>query len=169
MKAIIGCIVGGLLLLLGPQLLSGNASGSGSIAAPTTALTTTFPETLPEVSTIPLALPQPSTSTSAPPSTSTSTTATTTPVDRHERDWPVTRFLPYETTAWQVDYRLEAAPSWLILEITLTPIVNRPDQVAERRTALKAAKAEVLTWLEARGAAPGTYGVVWRPAEAERL
>lgn len=81
--------------------------------------------------------------------------------------FPVTQSLPYETTTWKVDYRTEGAH--LILRITLTPIVNRSEQAADRRAALKQAKTEVLAWLESKGAAAGTYGIIWQPTEAMNL
>lgn len=95
------------------------------------------------------------------------TTTTLVPVDRDEVRWPVIQALPYETTTWKVDFRV--VDNQLILRITLTPIVNRAEQAAERRTALREAKRAVLTWLATKGAAPGTYGVVWAPPEAADL
>lgn len=158
MKLTVACIVVGLALLIGPSVVSGN----GSRTTASSAATTTFPETLPELSTIPQPLFQPSTST-------TSTTSTTLiPVDQFEVIFPVTQALPYATLTWKVDYRIHG-PGMLVLHITLMPVVNHADQLAGRQAAMKQAKTEALAWLAAKGAAPGTYGAVWQPAEAERL
>ncbi len=115
-------------------------------------------------STPPTAPPTP-----APPLPSTSTTGPTTttrPTDAAETTWPLVQFLPHETPTWSVDFRIAAGR--LVLTVTLLTVLNRPEQVAERRAALTAAKADVLAWLDARRGGQ-SYEVVWRPGEAAGL
>jgi len=169
-KLIALLVVAGLAVLAGPTLLNAShpvvkaAPVSGDLPEPTpTTSREAFPETtglrltstVPTVTsttTIPVALP-----------------TTVVPVDTQEVRFPVTQVLPYETPRWKVDYRLDGTQH-LSLVITLMPLTNRADQVAERRAQLVAAKAEALAWLLERGGTKSTtYPIVWFPAEAATL
>lgn len=179
MKVCIAAIVAGLALLVVPHLGAKAPTPLNRVSAPTEhvteldvsdrTLTGQRPDIAPSTSTSP--------STNSPPSTSTSTSTSTTrapgptttlrPVDTDEVRFPIIQALPFETPNWKVDYRMEGAA--LILRITLTPIINRPEQLAARAETLKASKVEVLAWLTSKGAPPGTYGVIWTPSDASKL
>lgn len=165
-------IVGGLALFaagrVGDRAPDTEASPTSMMPAPDPVLAR-----VPEITEPPTTVPPSSTSTSRSITSSTTTAPTTTttlvPVDRHELDHPVTQALPYETPRWSIDYRIDSA-NRLSLTITLLVVLNHPDQVAERRAALVAYKAEALAWLRERtGVTERTYPIVWRPAEAASL
>jgi hypothetical protein len=166
-RTIAACLVSGLALLAAPHL-------SGHRTAPTASL---VPETTVETLVLDTASPdtaspdtQAPTTQPAPPSTSRGSLVTTTTgraVDRLEVDQPLTQYLPHETRGWAVDYHMEGPR--LVLTITVLSVVNRADQAGERKAQMAANKADALAWLAARGAKPGSYGILWRPSEAAGL
>jgi hypothetical protein len=167
-------IVGGLGLFALGRMDAGRApvtETTASAPAPDVQVLRTQPEpTDPPTTMTPSST---STSRSITPSTTTTvvaptTTTTLVPVDRHEVDHPITQALPYETPRWSIDYRIDAA-NRLSLTITLLVVLNHPDQVATRRAALVAYRAEALGWLAERGVTARAYPITWRPAEAAQL
>lgn len=108
----------------------------------------------------------PTTTRPAPTTSTAPSTTTTRATDASEVTHPLTQHLPHETPNWQIEWTVRE--DRLTLTVTLLVVLNRPEQVTERRAALIAAKADVLAWLGAR-ATPGSYSVVWRPGEAAAL
>jgi hypothetical protein len=162
-KLIAILVVAGALVLGGPHLLNADhppVHGSGD--APTTVAA--FPETsrLPETT-------RPSVVSTVTSTTIPVVTTTVVPVDTQEVAYPVIQALPYETPRWRIDYRIDTGQH-LHLVITLMTLVNRADQVSERRAQLVEAKAEALAWLMERGGVkPSTYPITWFPSDAVAL
>lgn len=164
-------------VVLGAFLLAPHGTGGGTPAQEVTA-----PDLLdagmPTVASLPAAPPRPAPAvtplvtspTPLNPVTTTapsSTTTTTRPVDAAETRWPVVQFLPVDTPTFSITWRTEGPA--LVLRITLVAVVNRADQLAERKAQLSSAKADALSWLAAHGTPAGSYGVIWSPAEAAGL
>lgn len=87
--------------------------------------------------------------------------------DRLERDVPLVRVLPHESTTYRVDYRL--VDEGLVLVVTLAPPLNRAEQLPERQAQLAAAKREALQYLASQGAPPGSHPIEYLPPEAAEL
>lgn len=82
-----------------------------------------------------------------------------------EREQPIVRWLPHDTTHYLIDYHV-APDGSLDLTITLYGILNDAGQLAEYRAALKQYKAEALDYLRSHGADPAQYRIEYKPPEA---
>ncbi|MFP5319468.1 MAG: hypothetical protein ACLGI2_14400 [Acidimicrobiia bacterium] len=113
---------------------------------------------------------------SASSSTSTSSTASTAApfaqgrqrTDRLEREQPLARVLPHQTTHYAIDYRV-AADGSLELTVRLFAVLNDVDQLAQYEEQLRRYKAEALEFIRAQGEDPGRYRITYGPPDAAAL
>lgn len=166
-RLIIACIVAGLALLIGPNLL--DRPTDPAIVA------TEAPD--PSLSLSTVVIPE-----LGAASTSTTTTTTTPHPHAHDEEevedrgtgdpvearWPVTKSLPMDTAEWRVDYVVEGGR--LVLVVTLRAVLNRPDQRPAYREKLRDYKAQVMGWLlQTTGQPASSYSIRWLPPEAATL
>lgn len=172
MNKLIALLVVVGLSLIGAPRLAGYFGPSGVPDVPLGAFPETtepFPEMAPETIVLSPTTTARPTTTVAPTSTTLAMTTTLVPVDGDEVEFPIIQRLPHETPRWSIDYHIEGR-NRLVLTVTLMTLVNRADQVDERRAQLARHKAEALAWLmEVTGTQAKTYPITWLPAEAASL
>lgn len=161
-------LAGVALLVVGSRADRGGEPAQPSAASPATSVVATTRAT--EV-----ARATSSTRATVAASVSTSTSSTAAPfaqgrqqTDRLEREQPLARALPHQTSHFGIDYRV-AADGSLELTVHLFAVLNDADQLAQYEEQLRRYKAEALDFIRAQGEDPGRYRIVYQPPDAARL
>ena len=159
-------LAGVALLVVGSTADRGGEPAQPSAASPATSVVVTTRAT--EVA-------RATSSTRATVAASVSTSSTAAPfaqgrqqTDRLEREQPLARALPHQTSHFGIDYRV-AADGSLELTVRLFAVLNDADQLAQYEEQLRRYKAEALDFIRAQGEDPARYRIVYQPPDAARL